>query len=77
MQLTPQATAMTTLKTNIGEFRGKKGDGVEQYLGIKYASLKDQLAAPEIFSSYGEEVVDATEFGCVDKLSPARCVCGP
>ncbi|ORY15879.1 carboxylesteras-like protein [Clohesyomyces aquaticus] len=53
----------TTLKTDFGEFRGKNGSGVVQYLGIKYASLKDRLAVPEIVESYGEETVDATEYG--------------
>ncbi|KAF2121851.1 carboxylesteras-like protein [Lophiotrema nucula] len=59
---------MATLKTKIGVFNGKKGDIVEQYLGIKYASLSDQLAVPEIFSSYGAEI-DATKFG-------SRCIAG-
>jgi carboxylesterase type B len=53
----------TTLKSSIGEFRGVKRDRVVQYLGIKYADLKDQLAVPELVKSYGGEVVDATRFG--------------
>lgn len=54
---------MSTLKTDFGEFRGKKGDGVTQYLGVKYASLKDQLSVPEMVVDYGSEVVEAVEFG--------------
>lgn len=53
----------TTLKTSFGVFRGKNGDGVVQYLGIKYASLKNQLAVSEMVKDYGAEVVDATNFG--------------
>lgn len=53
----------TTIKTAFGEFRGKKGDAVTQYRGIKYASLKDQLAVSTMVEQYGSEVVDATEFG--------------
>lgn len=54
---------MATLKTPFGEFNGKKNGGTVQYLGIKYASLKDQLAVPEMVQEYGTEIVDATEFG--------------
>lgn len=53
------------LKTALGDFRGKKGDGVTQFLGIKYASVQDQLAAPEPFAEYGEGVVDASRYGYV------------
>ncbi|KAF2641577.1 para-nitrobenzyl esterase [Massarina eburnea CBS 473.64] len=54
---------MTILKTPLGTFLGKPKDGVVQYLGIKYASLKDQLSAPELVTSYGTEVIDATSYG--------------
>ncbi|KAF2737920.1 putative carboxylesterase [Polyplosphaeria fusca] len=53
----------TTLKTAIGDFRGQIHDGVVQYRGIKFAKLKDQLAAPEMISDYGKNIVDATQFG--------------
>jgi carboxylesterase type B len=53
----------TTIKTTFGVFRGKKGDAVTQYRGIKYASLKNQLAVPEMVENYGDEVYDATKFG--------------
>ncbi|KAF2176408.1 alpha/beta-hydrolase [Zopfia rhizophila CBS 207.26] len=52
-------------KTDFGEFRGKKGDGVVQYLGIKYGNLKDRLAVPEMVESYESEIIDATEPKCV------------
>lgn len=53
----------TNLKTHYGEFKGKTGAGVVQYLGIKYASLRNQLSVPEMVESYGNEVIDATKFG--------------
>jgi carboxylesterase type B len=51
------------LKTSFGTFRGKKGDGITQYRGIKYASVKDQLSAPEMVTGYGDQEIDATHFG--------------
>ncbi|KAF2869112.1 carboxylesteras-like protein [Massariosphaeria phaeospora] len=51
-----------TLKTSFGEFKGKKTDGVIQYLGVQYATLKNQLAVPEIVERY-ESPVDATQYG--------------
>jgi len=55
--------ATTIVKTGFGQFRGRKGDAVTQYRGIKYATLKDQLAVPHMVESYGESIVDAVEFG--------------
>lgn len=51
------------LKTFFGTFQGKKADGVVQFRGVKYASVKDQLSIPEMVKGYGDEIVDATEFG--------------
>ncbi|KAF2444556.1 carboxylesterase [Karstenula rhodostoma CBS 690.94] len=53
---------MATLTTPFGSFKGKYADGVVQYLGIPYATLKNQLSAPEMVFSY-KSVVDATEYG--------------
>jgi carboxylesterase type B len=53
----------TTIKTAFGVFRGKKGDAVTQYRGIKYASLKTQLSVSTMVEHYGNEIIDATEFG--------------
>ena len=55
--------ATSTIRTDFGTFIGKKGDGVVQFLGIKYAELEDQLSGPRIYRSYGKDVVDATSFG--------------
>ncbi|PSN62539.1 para-nitrobenzyl esterase [Corynespora cassiicola Philippines] len=59
----------TTLKTSFATFKGKKQDGVIQYLGVKYASLSNQLSVPEMVTEYGNGIVDATAFGprCVAK----------
>ncbi|KAF1950331.1 para-nitrobenzyl esterase [Byssothecium circinans] len=54
---------MATLKTALGEFTGKAGDEIIQYLGIKYASVKDQLSNPELVTSYETQVIDASSFG--------------
>jgi carboxylesterase type B len=53
------------LQTSFGTFKGKKGDGVVQYRGIKYASVRDQLSVPELVTEYGTDVVDATRYGYV------------
>jgi carboxylesterase type B len=53
----------TLLQTCFGTFQGKRGDGVTQYRGVKYASVKDQLSAPELVTEYGDAVVDATQYG--------------
>ncbi|EAT76844.1 hypothetical protein SNOG_15749 [Parastagonospora nodorum SN15] len=36
------------LQSPFGTFQGKQSDGITQYLGIKYASVKDQLSPPEL-----------------------------
>lgn len=53
----------STLQTAFGTFHGKPGDGVVQFRGVKYASLKDQLSVPELVGGHGNEIIDATEFG--------------
>jgi hypothetical protein len=51
------------LKTPFGTFQGKQGDGVTQYRGIKYGSVRDQLSAPDMVTEYSDAVVDAIHFG--------------
>ena len=63
----------TTLKTSFGIFAGKQGDAVTQYLGIKYASLENQLAVPKLMTSYGDNVVDASAFGSASPLLDLFC----
>lgn len=55
-----------TLKhEHLGELKGRSVDGVAQFLGLKYASIKDRLAAPELVESYGAGATDASKFGYV------------
>lgn len=61
-----KAEEMTTvLKTTaLGEIRGKAADGVVQYLGIKYATLRNRLADAELVERRDDgEVLDATKYG--------------
>jgi hypothetical protein len=49
----------------LGKLVPKSLDGVNQFLGLKYASIKDRLAAPELYSPTSGEVIDATQHGQV------------
>ena len=54
----------TTLTTKFGAFIGKEViESTVQYLGIKYASLRNHLSVPELVTDYSDGVVDATTFG--------------
>ena len=48
---------------SLGKIRGRQGDGVVQFLGIKYASLKDRFAASELFEHTGQDIIDGTKLG--------------
>lgn len=52
-------------RMHAGELEGKSVDGAVQFLGLKYASIKDRLAAPQLVDSYGSGTTDATRFGYV------------
>ncbi|KAI4693283.1 uncharacterized protein J4E88_001654 [Alternaria novae-zelandiae] len=62
----------TTLETTFGSFVGVEENEVRKFLGIKYALVKNWLSAPEIVTSYGNEVVDATRYG---PRAPAPDLC--
>jgi hypothetical protein len=48
----------------LGQIQGKQGDGVVQFLGIKYATVKDRFAGSELVEyGSGESVIDATNLG--------------
>jgi len=53
----------TILKTTFGCFVGVEENGVRRFVGIKYAQVKNWLATPELITSYGNEVIDATRYG--------------
>jgi hypothetical protein len=60
--------------TSLGEIRGKTVDGVVNYLGIKYASLRDRLAEAELVERRDGDVLDATKDGSVlDSFIPYCC----
>ncbi|EUC44269.1 hypothetical protein COCMIDRAFT_98770 [Bipolaris oryzae ATCC 44560] len=47
----------------LGEIEGNQRDGVAQFLGLRYASIKDRFAPPELADNYGPGNTDATKFG--------------
>lgn len=49
--------------TSLGEIRGKTVDGISQYLGVKYASLKNRLADAELIEKRDGDILDATKDG--------------
>ncbi|GKZ32646.1 hypothetical protein AbraIFM66950_002171 [Aspergillus brasiliensis] len=49
--------------THLGEIRGKTTNGVTQFLGIKYATLKNRLADAELVERRDGGILDATEDG--------------
>lgn len=55
------ATTLTTSK--LGQIRGKSGDGVTQYLGIKYATLENRFADAQLIGERHGDVLDATTDG--------------
>ncbi|OQE12807.1 hypothetical protein PENFLA_c062G07782 [Penicillium flavigenum] len=62
------------LKTTfLGEIRGKTENGVTQYLGIKYASLKNRLADAELIKESSEAAIDATKDGPTAVSLPTGC----
>lgn len=62
---TPAGSPSPLHHAAIGQIQGKYGKGVVQYLGIKYASLEDRLAEPQVMEYSGEEEIDATRHGYV------------
>jgi len=51
---------------SLGEVHGKDGDGVVQYLGIKYATVKDRFALSQLFDpSSTNGIIDGTKLGYV------------
>ncbi|KAJ6096396.1 hypothetical protein N7486_007142 [Penicillium sp. IBT 16267x] len=55
---------MTILKTSkLGDIRGREVDGIIQYLGIQYATLKNRFADAELIEDRTGGVLDATSDG--------------
>lgn len=57
--------ATTIQHPDLGEVNGQTAEGVVQFLGLQYASLKDRFASPELRTDYTSKTVDATKFGQV------------
>ena len=49
----------------LGPILGQVKGGLIQFLGVKYASLKDRLAEPLLISGYPANTIEATKLGLV------------
>ncbi|OJJ01739.1 hypothetical protein ASPVEDRAFT_83267 [Aspergillus versicolor CBS 583.65] len=58
---------------HLGTIQGKSGDGVTQYLGIKYATLKNRLADAVPVDSPRGDTLDATKDGPTAVSLPIGC----
>jgi hypothetical protein len=58
-----RAMSTSLQHTKLGELKGNIADGTAQFLGLKYATLKDRLATAELIDHYGSGPTDATKFG--------------
>ncbi|KAL4920056.1 Alpha/Beta hydrolase protein [Aspergillus aurantiobrunneus] len=59
--------------TRLGTIQGKSSEGVTQYLGIKYATLKDRLADAVLVDSRHGDALDATRDGPTAVSLPIGC----
>ncbi|RMZ66831.1 carboxylesterase [Pyrenophora seminiperda CCB06] len=59
--------------SHLGELKGKAVDSAVQFLGLKYASLRDRFAVAELVDSYNSGSTDATKFGPAP-ISPAGAI---
>ncbi|KAA8617012.1 PnbA Carboxylesterase type B [Pyrenophora tritici-repentis] len=55
--------SVTLNHAHLGELKGKAVDSAVQFLGLKYASLKDRFAPAQLVDSYEAGSTDATKFG--------------
>jgi hypothetical protein len=56
--------AAKLLHPSLGEIHGRQGDGVTQFLGVKYASIKDKFAPSEVYEhNKTNGVIDGTKLG--------------
>jgi hypothetical protein len=54
----------TTLEhAKLGKINGVAVDGTVQFRGLKYASLKNRFAPPQLVTSYETQSTDATKYG--------------
>ncbi|KAJ5159476.1 uncharacterized protein N7482_006480 [Penicillium canariense] len=65
------ATIITT--SRLGQIQGRTRDGLTQYLGIKYANLKNRLADAELIEERQGDLLDATADGPTALSLPVGC----
>jgi carboxylesterase type B len=54
----------TTLEhAKLGKINGVAVDGTVQFRGLKYVSLKNRFAPPQLVTSYETQSTDATKYG--------------
>jgi carboxylesterase type B len=53
---------ITVTHPSMGQVKGLDNDGVYQFHGVQYATLKDRLAESQVKTTY-ESPVDATSHG--------------
>lgn len=54
----------------LGTIKGNVVDETAQFLGLKYASLTNRFAPPELIQSYGPHPTDATKYGYATRVQP-------
>lgn len=62
-------SAKTITHPQIGGVAGVHHDGVTQFRGVKYATLKDRFSPAELMQ-YDGTGLDATKYGCVQTDKP-------
>lgn len=60
----------TVSHPSLGELKGNVRNGTAQFLGLKYARLKDRLAPAELVDSYAPGVTDAWNYGYASNNAP-------
>lgn len=60
----------------LGRLRGTKKNGVNQYLGVKFASLKDRFSRGELLCEPRPVAghIDATKYGYEHNRGMATCI---
>lgn len=64
-QDTSEAMTLTIKHAHLGDMKGNTVDGAAEFLGLKYAKLKNRLAPAELIDSYGAGSIDATRYGYI------------
>lgn len=57
------ASSKATEHATLGKIQGKPNGDVTQFLGVKYAHLKDRFAEPVLAEYPADGTINATEIG--------------